>query len=445
MKNKTIKGFFFLFCLLAFESYSQTPDFSLVGYATENGGTTGGAGGTEVTVTTFADLKKYAETKETKYIIKVSGTITGSGSVANKDYVGVIKVASNKSIIGLDDKAFLDGVGFSIKDNKNIIIRNIKFSLISVAKAIPAGSEDIAKIYSKLGDEGRPQILVNEGDLISVSGASTNIWIDHCEFYEEDPRAQTNQDLYDGLVDVKDNSGFITISWCYFHDHHKCSLIGSSDTNLFVDRKITFHHNYYKTIQERVPLYRGGTAHFFNNYAYDIYSGIVNSRVDACVRVEKNYFEKSKNTIYTKNSTILGNAERIDNKEVNCTSSQGYPGTCTADISYDYSKVLNTTTDDVKNVVTAYSGVGKLSGNLGVGNVEYNQNEKTVYPNPFNKILTINHLGTFDYSVYNMASIEVEKGKSIDSVTLGANYAKGFYIVKLLSPKGTSFFKVIKE
>ena len=445
MKNKIVKTLLLLFCLLTVTSYSQTPDFSLVGFATENGGTTGGAGGTEVTVTTFADLKKYAETKDTKYVIKLSGTITGSGSVANKNYVGSVNIASNKSIIGIDDKAFLDGVGFTIKNSKNIVIQNIKFSLISVAKAIPANSEDIAKIYSKLGDEGRPQILVNGGDLISVSGTSTNIWIDHCEFYEEDPRAQTNQDLYDGLLDVKDNSGYITISWCYFHDHHKCSLIGSSDTNLSADRRITFHHNYYKTIQERVPLYRGGVAHFFNNYTYDVYSGVVNSRVDACVRVEKNYFEKSKNTVYSKNSSILGKAERIDNKEVNCTSSESYPATCDAAIVYDYSTVLNTTTDDVKNVVTAYSGIGKLSGNLGVGDVEYKNDEKIVYPNPFNKVLNIKHLGTFEYSVYNMASVEVEKGKSIDSVILGANYAKGFYIVKLLSPEGTSFFKVIKE
>jgi pectate lyase len=362
MNNTMLRTFFSLIFLLAItlHSYSQSPDFILVGFATENGGTIGGKGGAEVTVSTFADLKKYAETKDTKYIIKVSDTISGSGSVVNKDYSGSINVASNKTIIGIGDTAFLDGVGFSIKDAKNIIIKNIRFSLISVAKLIPANSEDIAKIYSKLGDEGRPQILVNGGDLIAVSGASTNIWIDHCEFFEEDPRIQTNQDLYDGLIDVKDNSGFITISWCYFHDHHKCSLIGSSDTNLYADRKITFHHNYYKTIQERVPLYRGATAHFFNNYCYDIYGGIVNSRVDACIRVEKNYFEKSKNTIYSKNSKIHGNTERIDNVEIDCTTKDEYPADCNAIILYEYSKVLNTITTDVKNIVTTYAGVGKL-------------------------------------------------------------------------------------
>jgi len=363
--NKKFLNLVLFLLILTTQSYGQTPNFSLVGFATQNGGTTGGEGGKEVIVSTFDDLKKYAEIEDSTYVIKFAGTITGSGSIANGDYVGSIKIASNKSIIGIGDQAFLDGVGLSIKDAKNIIVKNIKLSLISVAKAIPADSESIPKIYSKLGDEGRPQILVNGGDLISIQGTSSNIWIDHCEFFEENPREQTNQDLYDGLLDVKGNSGYITVSWCYFHDHHKCSLIGNSDKDLYADRKITFHHNYYKTLQERVPLYRGGTAHFFNNYVYDIYGGIVNTRDNACVRVEKNYFEKCKNTIYSKNSSILGSAERIDNEELDCIFSNnlGYPADCTADIPYQYSEVLTNTTSDVKDIVTQYAGVGKLGGN----------------------------------------------------------------------------------
>jgi pectate lyase len=359
MKTITLKVLFFLVCLnISYKpAYAQAPDFSIAGFATENGGTTGGAGGTEVTVTTYTELKKYAKIPDEKYIIKIAGTIKGSGSVTDKNYEGEIKVASNKTIIGIGNTAFLDGIGLSIKDTKNVIIQNIRFSLVSVGKSIPLKSGDIPDIYSVKGDEGRPQILVNGGDLIKIHGASSNIWIDHCEFSEEDPRLQTNQDLYDGLIDVSNNSGFITISWSYFHDHHKCHLIGNADKDLYVDRKVTFHHNYYKKIQERVPLYRGGTGHFFNNYNYDVYAGSVNSRVDACVRVEKNYFEKCKNTVYSKNSTILGKAERIDNKEINCGSSV-YPSACVTSIPYNYSKVLSKV-DDIKTIVITYAGVGK--------------------------------------------------------------------------------------
>jgi pectate lyase len=109
-----------------------------------------------------------------------------------------------------------------------------------------------------------------------------------------------------------------------------------------------------------VPLFRGGTAHFFNNYCEDVYGGIVNTRVNACIRVEKNYFENSKNTIYSKNSTIPGKAQIIDNKEVNCKNPTGHPAACTAAIPYNYSKSLTTKTADVKLIVKTYAGVGKL-------------------------------------------------------------------------------------
>ena len=129
MKNSTLKLLLLLvfFNLLCTQIYSQTPDYSLVGFATENGGTTGGGGGIEVTVSTYTDLKKYAETVDTKYIIKIDQTITGTGTVANKNYVGSIKVASNKSIIGIGDKAFLDGVGLTIKDTRNVIFKTLNF------------------------------------------------------------------------------------------------------------------------------------------------------------------------------------------------------------------------------------------------------------------------------------------------------------------------------
>lgn len=67
---------------------------SATGFASLNGGTTGGAGGTEVTVTTQADLEKYASASG-KYVIKVSGRITISP--LGKE----IKVASDKTVIGL--------------------------------------------------------------------------------------------------------------------------------------------------------------------------------------------------------------------------------------------------------------------------------------------------------------------------------------------------------
>lgn len=60
------------------------------GYATQNGGTTGGAAGDTVTVTDLASLTEAAESEEPLTII-VSGSISGSAK---------IRVGSDKTIYG---------------------------------------------------------------------------------------------------------------------------------------------------------------------------------------------------------------------------------------------------------------------------------------------------------------------------------------------------------
>ncbi len=424
-------------------SWSQIPDFSLAGFATLNNGTTGGEGGTEVTVSTYADLKSYAEEENTPYIIKIDGTITGIGSVAGQDYEGSITVESNKSIIGIDSTAFLDGVGLTMSGGSNIIIQNIRMSFISIAEAIPEGSHDIPGIYSEFGDEGRAQILVNGGDLISVRSTGRNIWIDHCELYSEDPAIQTNKDLYDGLIDIKNQTGFITISWCYFHDHHKVHLVGSSDSDLYTDRKITFHHNRYENVNSRLPLYRGAVGHVFNNYMYMALGSCVNSRMSACVRVEKNYFEDSKNTIMTSD---VGYAEIIDNKEVNCTFTEPYPDDCTASIDYAYDYVLTSSVDDVKDVVLQYAGVGKLDNETFESHTEEYTDKIDVFQNSQTKEMCIYFPGTRKIQVEIIDMLgRVMMHKTIfeqDVIDL-SSYRKGMYIMILRSGKERSVHKFV--
>lgn len=426
-------------CLLGYQAIAQTPNFALAGFASTNGGTTGGEGGKAVTVSTYADLKKYAEEADTKYIIQVSGTIKGTGTVAAKNYQGSIKLKSNKTLIGLGSSAFLDGVGLSITGAKNIIVKNIKFSLISVAKQIPPGSGDIAGIYSALGDEGRPQILVNAGDLISIYGSNSNIWIDHCEFVEEDPDVQTNIDLYDGLIDIKNDSRYITISWCYFHDHHKCSLIGSADTDLFAERKITFHHNYYSKVESRLPLIRGGVAHFFNNYVNGANSAS-NSRMEACVKSEKNYFENSKNAVLSSGSTKVGYAQVVDNKLVNSTTTT--IGACTPNLGYAYSNVLTSDANSVKSLVIQYAGVGKLITDLEDSFVETTQT--VAFPNPFSQHMSIKQTGTFHYQIFSLDGKEVESGQGTDMIDVGTQLEPSVYVLRIQGEQGNKSMKISK-
>lgn len=316
----------------------ELPGFAQTGFSTQNGGTTGGQAGTTVTATTLAELQSYAGSA-TPYIIRIDRTISGGTAGAS------VNVNSHKTLLGVGSAGFLEGVGLNINGKRNIIVRNLKMTMSTVTNTY-------------INDEGRPQVAVNDGDCVTIQGSSENIWVDHCEFYNRDPATQTNQDLYDGLVDAKGNSQFITVSWCYFHDHHKCHLIGSSDTDVF-DRKMTFHHNYYRNIKERLPSYRGGTAHVFNNYYQHVTSSAVNSRMGACIVVEKNAFEDVRDPVVSKNSAVAGNWSASANQYVSCTGSQPTNATCTLTLSYPYASVLTGETQ-VKTEVMAKAGVGKL-------------------------------------------------------------------------------------
>lgn len=297
-----------------------------IGFATLNGSTTGGVEGQTVTVSTLADLKKYAEASD-PYVILVQGTIS-NGSAG-----GQVRVKSNKSIVGLGNSAFLQGVGIAISDSNNVILQNLKVTLVGTSTPVN----------------------VNGGDAIVINGTSKNVWIDHCEIYSEDPLVQTNIDKYDGLLDIRDQTGFITVSWSYLHDHHKGCLVGASDSDLYADRKITYHHNYFEKIVKRMPMYRGATGHFFNNYVNGVPATEASFVVkDTCLRIEKNVYENVKYAIYSGDSP--GKAQRIDNI---ATQARAWPASCTADIPYDYSSAL-TNTSDVKTVVPAGAGVDKL-------------------------------------------------------------------------------------
>ncbi|XXX81485.1 hypothetical protein WMF30_22265 [Sorangium sp. So ce134] len=299
-----------------------------IGFATLNGGTTGGRAGETVTVDSYAELKSFAEASQ-PYVILVQGRITnGSGG-------GQIRVRSNKSIVGVGEGAFLDGVGIDVSSQNNVILQNLRATLVGTSA--PAS--------------------VNGGDVISISGTSKNIWIDHCEVYSEDPSVQTDKDKYDGLIDIKGQTGFITISWTYLHDHHKGGLVGAADDDLHGDRKVTMHHNHYENVLLRVPMYRGAVGHFFNNYIVGA-KDATEIRAGTCVRVERNYYEALHYSIYTP-SDSPGKAERISNVEVS-RASRAYPASCTADIPYSYSSALTSDTNDVKTLVPASAGVGKL-------------------------------------------------------------------------------------
>ncbi|TCK92849.1 pectate lyase [Natranaerovirga hydrolytica] len=315
--------------------------FALVGYATMNGGTTGGVGGNVIYVDNGADLYEALRQKRndsTPLTVYINGTITQGNSSHSKIDV---KDVSDVSIIGVGTQGELDGVGITISRANNIIIRNLSIH----------------------------HVKDGEGTAIEVTNDSHNIWIDHNEFYSQ---TDVHKDYYDGLVDIKRNAEYITVSWNKFYDHHKGMLVGHTDNASLAPDKITYHHNYFGNIGTRVPLTRYADVHKFNNFYEDIFGSAINARMGARIRVENNYFdnvgsgEVDTHAGYIQGpigwyygSSQTGYWHVTGNTFVNCPVSS-YTSTTTFNVPYNYSNVLHSA-EQAKALVEQYAGVGIIN------------------------------------------------------------------------------------
>src|SRR6185369_6261300 len=122
-------------------------------------------------------------------------------------------------------------------------------------------------------------------DYIGLEGGSHHIWVDHCDF----------EQVYDGMVDVTHGSDYVTVSWNVFRLQKKCSLVGHSDSASAQAEdtghlNVTFHHNYYVDVDERMPRMRFGNAHVFNLYCENLVGNGIQSTANAATLVENVYF-----------------------------------------------------------------------------------------------------------------------------------------------------------
>ncbi|KAI1420112.1 polysaccharide lyase family 1 protein [Xylaria sp. FL1777] len=286
-------------------------DAANIGYATENGGTKGGAGGTTTTVSDLASFTAAAEA-DGAYVIVVKGAISGSYKT---------RVGSNKSIIGAAGSS-LTGVGLYINKQSNVIVRNMKIS----------------------------KVLADNGDAIGIQ-ASKNVWVDHCDVSSD---MDHDKDYYDGLIDVTHASDWVTISNTYIHDHWKASLVGHSDSNGDEDTghlTVTYANNYFKNLNSRGPSIRFGTGHIFNSY-YDNVNTAVNTRLGAQVLVESTVFEScGDKAIYFADSDTTGYAV-VNDVDLGDSTNSAPKGTLTS-VPYSYSLLGSGNT---KSSVTSNAG-----------------------------------------------------------------------------------------
>lgn len=327
-------------------------DTTIIGYATvqDDKGTpflvTGGSEGEAVQATTLEELQFYLGS-ELPYVVEFMGEIADSTQL-------IIK--SNKTLIGAGPLAHLRGVELAIKEARNVIIRNLTISGVRDAGAT--------------------------NDAMSINGASQNIVIDRCEFFSD---RDHDKDYYDGLLDIKNQSRFITVSNCYFHDHWKAILISSGDTQ-YADSliRITLHHNWFCNIGSRLPLIRFGKAHIFNNY-YQNCDDAINTRMGACVRVECNCFDTVKKAIFSDYSAAEGCVQLIGNQFGSASYITAPP--CELVPPYPYAHRMQAT-ELLPALIPARAGTharelpADLSNDFTAGQV---------FPNPFNSATVLRY------------------------------------------------------
>jgi pectate lyase len=352
-----------------------TPDFSMIGYATLNGGTTGGQGGSTVTISTLAQLQAWAASREnntTPEIAYISGKISASSTT-----LITVKHGANVSILGLGSTAELQNVGLKIWDYDNVIVRNMK----------------IHEVFY-------PDDALTLDDVI-------NGWVDHCEFYSKIGPGIT-VDTYDGLLDIKNGSRYITVSWNYLHHHMKNMLYGHTDGNsIDAQMRITLHHNYIDNTDGRNPSLRYGAVHMFNNYFSNITDYGIAVRQGGHALIQNNVYENVNLPITTNKFTGEGFAcesgNIFTNSGANSITQTGCDFWTSTVLPYSY------TLDPATNVTTIVPpnvGVGKTD----VGRPGIAANMLTLqpdgfmvyqnYPNPVK--------GTTTFRIYTSDPVQVQ-------------------------------------
>jgi pectate lyase len=122
---------------------------------------------------------------------------------------------------------------------------------------------------------------------VNVANGSRDVWVDHLDLSR----------MSDRLLNVKNGSTDVTVSWTKFHDSDKVMLLNNiTSKNLFqnYDRdsiaRVTLHHNYFLNTVQRNPRAQFGTFHLFNNLLenWDFYG--MSFSLQARALVEGNMF-----------------------------------------------------------------------------------------------------------------------------------------------------------
>lgn len=250
-----------LFALAVAIAHGYTADDLPEGWASQSGGTTGGKGGSVVTVKTMSDLQTQAKSSGKKIILVEKGT-----------YAGTLTVASDKSILGKEPGVVIQGnVKISGSSTSNVILRNMAI------KGDKCSSYDECK---------------GGADAMYIGNEAHHVWLDHMDI----------SDGQDGNCDVTNGGDYVSITWSKFwysydKEHRFSNLIAGAD-NVAIDKdklRITYAFCWWADrVNQRQPRGRAGKVHVVNNlYTSTAADYACGPGVDIQMRIEQNVFKNS--------------------------------------------------------------------------------------------------------------------------------------------------------
>lgn len=320
----------------------------------------GGLFGETVEVSTFDDLKKYAES-DTPYTIIVNKNISVTELNMNGTRymctAGRIYVRSNKTIIGSYSANTLFNVQFCTSSGKgvgnNIIIRN--FDMQHDAESN------------------------NNDSIVCYFGSGQNIWVDHVTFtghngYGYAP--QTGQVDEDKFLAYCYDADYGTVSDCSFGAHKYGLILGypadsANDYNTYngLPRMSIIGNKFYDTNTRGPGLMRYGYYHSLNNYV-DKFSMAYTVWTASKIYAENCYYANGGNVIcdwgdvtypgyYSESGSTFVNCNRtVQGAESNSTA-----GACSWRPTTNYSYV-SLTAENAKSYCNSYSGRQTSAANM---------------------------------------------------------------------------------
>ena len=227
-----------------------------------------------------------------------------------------IMIPSNTTIIGIADNAGFKNGTLYLKGVSNIVIRNLK--VWDSLDYFPPWYQNSENNFNA------------DMDCITVEG-STYVWIDHCTLGDtahvydtvSTPAGELSWVNYDALCDITKGSNYVTVSNCQFLNDDKVGLVGSTDNGTTygdTDKlKVTFHHNYYNNVGQRLPRVRFGQVHVYNNNYDNVSSCCVVVGKSAQIYVENHYFSANAGKAFDVKDTTAG-VTSVGNKFVTTKS-----------------------------------------------------------------------------------------------------------------------------